>query len=121
RRQVRVLRPAAVDDFSPVLVLPLQLESEMHLLRDNQAQGRVVNLEIAHPRRQLWMRGRCMAGQVLPIGLAIGDDLLDVYRRRSLIELEAMRIDDTDALFDAKPEFPVQRLCNRRAETAEEN
>src|SRR5208337_132638 len=51
-RQIRVLHSALVDDLSPVLVLAVELESEVHLLRCDQTQCRVINCEISDARRQ---------------------------------------------------------------------
>ena len=56
------------------------------------------------------MRGGCIAGQVLPVALAIGDDLLDVYRRRKLVEGKVTRIDDADAVPRQEPQFSIGRL-----------
>ena len=50
--EIRILDLPLVADVPPVPVLALELESETHLLRRDQAQRRVIDLEIANERRQ---------------------------------------------------------------------
>jgi hypothetical protein len=52
RNEIRILYLSDVDHFPPVLVLPIELESETHLLGRDQAQRCELNTEIANERRQ---------------------------------------------------------------------
>ena len=100
RRQVGILSLTVIHHLSPVGILPLQLVLEMNLVRRGEAESGVVDLQIASSRRQTHAR-TCRARQVLPIHLVVGYDLLDVDRRRELIEGKMMGIDHLDA-------FPYQ-------------
>ena len=71
-RKVRILRLAVVDHLPPVAILALQLVLEMDLLRRDQAQRGVVDLQIANPRRQTQVRTAApgkFANRVLPSAL----------------------------------------------------
>jgi hypothetical protein len=52
RRQIRVLHAALIANLSPVFVLPLQLEPEMHSLWRHQTQRSVIDRQIVEQRRQ---------------------------------------------------------------------
>src|ERR1700723_490173 len=52
RREIRVLNLSVVDHLAPIAILPLKLILEMNLFRRYQAEGGVVDLQIASTRRQ---------------------------------------------------------------------
>ena len=54
------------------------------------------------------------------VGLAVGGDLLDVYRRGKLIEGKVARIDDADAVESAEPYFSIRGLGDVRGVAAGE-
>ena len=92
--------------------MAFELVAEPHLLRRDEAERRVVDLQIAGQRRQ-----------AQPIGAvgsrrrsAVGSDLLDVHRRRERVERQATRIDDADAFQRKEPQSSIRSLCDVRAE-----
>ena len=95
--QVRILHLALVDDLSPVAVLPVEAVPEADLFRRDEAERRVVDLQVADARRQSNGRRRGAAGQSLRSNFVIRDQTLDMDRRSDRIERKAMRVDDLDA------------------------
>ena len=92
---------ALVDDFVPVPVLSLQLVLEMDLFRRDQAQGGVLDSEVAD-----------VGGQAHPapevVWFVVSDDLLDVHRRRGLLDGKMPRVDD------AEPPRPPQTTTSHQ-------
>ena len=80
-----------VGQFSPVLILAFELDTETHLLRHHQAQRRVVNVQVPNLRRQMRTVRKI-------ISFVICGDFLDVDRRWNSVESKVMRIDDADAV-----------------------
>jgi hypothetical protein len=99
---------AVVDDLLPVRVLTLQLVSKMDLLRRYEAQRRVIYREIADQRRQAQPTG-CI------VSLAVRLDLLDVDRRRKLVDGNVTWIDDVDAVEWQEPQFSIGGLGDARS------
>src|SRR5271165_4232041 len=116
-REIVVKSLAAISCILPVEIQPFELVAKTYLLRSHKTQGCVINLQIAYQRRQPRVGGGCIAGQVLPVALAIGDDLLDVHRRRKLVEGKVTRIDDADAVEGCEPQFPIRGLGDTGAVT----
>src|SRR4029450_13461418 len=78
-REGRVDRLATVAGILPIFVVAFQFVAELNLLRGDEAQSRVINREVANEGRQAQPLRRV-------ISLAVGGDLLDLYRRRELVE-----------------------------------
>ena len=49
------------------------------------------------------------------VGLFIGDDLLDVHRRRKFVDGKVLRIDDADAPERHEPQVAIRGFCDNRA------
>ena len=85
----------------------------MNLLRRDETESGVVDLQIASSRRQMQRRMDC-ALQALPISLLVGDDLFDVHRRRQFVDGKMMGIDDlNDSCHE--PYFAVGGFRNARS------
>ena len=69
----------------PIAIIAFQLVLEMHLLRNDKAQSRIVNLEIT-----------CKSGKTKEalslIDLSISDYILDMHGRRKWVLVEVVRI-----------------------------
>src|SRR4029434_924641 len=78
-REVRVDRLATVAGILPLVIVAFQFVAELNLLRGDEAQRRVINREVAN---------KCGQAQPLRrvVSLAVGGDLLDLYRGRKLVE-----------------------------------
>src|SRR5580704_13429432 len=72
-----------IDDLLPVAIVAFQLVAKMDLLRRDQAERGVFDLEIAN------QRGQALDRRSL-VFLAVGGDLLDVDRGRELVEGKVM-------------------------------
>ena len=94
-------------DVLPVAIAPFELDAEPVLLRRDEAERRVVDLEIANERRK--------PDQACVVCLAIGDDLLDVYGWRKCVERKTMRIDNADAAKRQEPQSAIRGFCDNRA------
>ena len=108
RGQIRILRLTDVDDFLPVRVLALEFVVEMDLFRRDQAQGGVIDLR----RRGRWRAGasRCRVRYGLPSALI----LLDVHRRRELVDRKMPGIDHLDTFSRQEPQFAIGELRDGR-------
>ena len=108
-RKTCIYRSATISAVLPVPVLSLQLVLETDLLRRDEAQGRVTNFQAMGQRRQPPVRSR-PSREVLPNGLVVGGDLLDVHRRRELVGSGMERIDHADdSVAWKKPQPAVRR------------
>src|SRR4029450_12225544 len=103
RREVRILHLAVVDHLKPIPVQSLELVAEAHLLRNDQAQRRVINRHVPYIRGQKQL----VLGVV---GLAVDCDLFDVHRRWDLVEWYMARIDHADAVVSDVPDSPIRSL-----------
>ena len=87
---------------------PSSLYLKWIFFRRDQAQGGVLDSEVAD-----------VGGQAHPgpevVWFVVGDDLLDVHRRRQLIERKMLRIDDADAAKTQEPQFAIRGFCDNRA------
>jgi hypothetical protein len=109
RREVRVLNVSLVDDLPPVVVLALQPVLEADLLRRDEAERRVVDLQIAHARRESNAGHGHIAGHVLPPDIVIGDQPLDMHRCSDGVGRKVPRVDDLDALSHDEPQLAIRR------------
>ena len=80
----------------------------MDLLWRNKAERGVVDREIADQRRQAQVRRQL-------VGVIVGGDLLNVYRRRKVVERKVTRVDDADAIVRQEPQLSIRRLGDARA------
>src|SRR5262249_40433134 len=111
-RKIRVERLPAIADVLPVAIEAFELVAKLILLRGDEAERRVVDLQVAHERWQVRLLS-CCGGYV--VALAVGRDLLDVYRRRQLVQRQVLWIDDADAAWRDEPQTSVGRLGDRYA------
>ncbi|HTR25319.1 MAG TPA: hypothetical protein VMI10_15160, partial [Terriglobales bacterium] len=102
RRKIRIFHTPLIDNFSPLLVLTVQLEAKMHPLWRDQTQCRVIDCQIAYTGRQT----QTLLGIVF---LTVRRDLLDVNRRWQLVERKMLGIDNTDAVRRREPQFSIRR------------
>ena len=107
------MRVARVDWHSPVVVLALQLDAELHPLRRDEAETDVVDLQITSQRGKMHVRHR-LARQVLPIESPVGEDLLDMHRRRDFVEGKMTGIDDSNAFSRQEPKSAICGLRDGR-------
>src|SRR5207244_10627507 len=107
RREIRIERPAAITRILPVAIAAFELVAELHFLRNGEAGRGVLDLEIASERRQTYLRRS-------RIGLPIGHDLLDVHRRRDLVEPKVARVDDGNPIEGREPQLSVTRFDDMR-------
>ena len=99
----RCRRLAAAADVLPVAVVIFELVAEPYLLGRDKAESRVVDLQIARPRRQT-DEG---VGPGPIVASAVGRDLLDRYRRWHGIDGNAAWIDDAQPVDAFEPQSPV--------------
>src|SRR6266436_2311727 len=78
-RKIRIKRLPAITCVLPVAVIAFQLVAKEYLLRRDQTECRVVNLQIAYQRRQTNLSASV-------ISLAVSDELLDMHGRRKFVE-----------------------------------
>src|SRR5208283_2993439 len=109
--KIRIERLPAIADVLPIAIPAFQLVTKKHLLRRDEAEPGIVDLEIANQRRQAQTGRRIVA-------LAIGADLLDMHRRRKLVERKVTRIDDADAVPRQEPNSSIRGFGNTRAEAS---
>ena len=107
--KIVVERLAARADVLPVTILALELVAEPHLLRRDKTERRVVDLQIARQRGQAEVR---ICEGIRIVGLAVGDDLLDMHGRRKTVERQAARIHDADAGRANEPQSPIGSLAD---------
>src|SRR6266404_1696286 len=110
-REVGIKRLSAITRVLPVVIITFQFVAKTYLLRRDQTECRVVDLEIANQRRQ----PNLSAGV---ISFAVSDELFDVHRRRKFVEGKVAWIDDADAVPRQEPEFSVRGLGDQRAVVA---
>jgi hypothetical protein len=93
----------------PLLIPPLQLISEMHLLGDSETQGCVVDLNVpCMSRKSQGCRRR--------VALVIGYDFFDMHRRNQRIAREFCRGNHLKDAFICEPQFAVGRGGSRGRE-----
>ena len=114
------MRVSRVDRHSPVFVLPLQLDAELHLLRRDKAESGVIDLQIASTRLADAV-SKLAAPASSANKLVVRDNLLDVYRRREFVESKMTRIDDLDAFSRDEPQFAISGLRDGRTEGGRRN
>ena len=106
RRQIGVQHAGArLTGSCQSLSWPSSMYLKRVLFRRDETQGSVVDFEIASQRRQTPVRNH----------LAVGDDLLDVDRRREFVDGKMGRVDDADARDGHEPHFPSVGLGYSRA------
>src|SRR5262249_53798972 len=99
RRKIVKKRLPASAGVLPIAVVSFEHVAKTDLLRDGEAERRVVDFEIARQRGKARAPAeKRIARQVIPVRLAVGDDLLDLHRRRKLVGGNAAWIDDADAV-----------------------
>src|ERR1700730_64645 len=88
----------------PIAVPAFQLVLEMHLLRNDKAQSRIVNLEITCKRRK---------AKTLPkrIVLSVSNNPFNMDRRRWFIPTQMIRIDHLQHVTTCKPQPSIGRSC----------
>src|SRR5262249_13477018 len=92
----------------PARIPSLEPDAKPVLFRRDEAERRVVNLEIARQRRQINSpSSRC----VLP---TIGRDVLDVHGGRKAVDRRVSWIDNADAVVANEPYSSVSRLRHSR-------
>ncbi len=82
-RQVRIGGLAPVDGLLPIVVVPFQAVAETHVFRIDKTQGRELDRHVADERGQAQAVGD-------RVGLVVGDESLDVNRRRQGIEWQVI-------------------------------
>src|SRR6266852_9003266 len=82
--QIAIERLPAIADILPIAIPAFQLVTKLDLLRHDEAESGVVDLQIACQRGQAQVRRR-VAPRVLPGNVAVRADLFDVKRRRQLV------------------------------------
>ena len=102
RRDVGVVGHPPRAGLDPVPIEPLQAITEAHAFRRQVAQGGVLELQRALPRRDVHRSFRLKR-------LAVGDHTLDKDRRRATVERDVIRIDDGRATQRGEPESAVVR------------
>src|ERR1700691_5295198 len=107
-RKIVIERLPFIANVLPVGIAAFQLDAKTDLLRRHQAESGVVDLEIANKRGQAQVRRGL-------VGLAVGGDLLDVYRRRKLVDGNVTWIDDVDAVEWQEPQFSIGGLGDARS------
>src|SRR5580704_9898759 len=85
-RKIVIERLPFIANVLPVGIAAFQLDAKTDLLRRDQAESGIVDLQIAN------QRGQALARRSL-VGLAVGGDLLDVDRWWEFVEGEMARID----------------------------
>src|SRR5829696_4908716 len=99
RPQVRVIGHAPVAAVNPILVEAFELVAVAHLLRRDEAEARVVEVEAAPARRQAQVGRRRHR-------LAVDAHLLDDGGRRLRVGGHVLGVDGRDALDGREPEAP---------------
>ncbi len=103
--QIVIKRLAAITSLLPIAVAAFQFVSETDLFRGNEAQRRIVDLQIAYQRRQThwptFVRGRI-------VGFAIRNELFDLHRRLKVIEWKTTWIDDAYAVACREPQLAIR-------------
>src|SRR5262249_15459264 len=92
----------------PVAVPAFQLVAEKDLLRNREAQGRVLDLEVAHKRR-----GAEASSHLLVVS-AGGGDLLCLYRLGKRVDRNVKRIEHARAVLRHEPQPSILRLRDLR-------
>ena len=105
--KVGVERLSPLADVLPLAVAAFELDPEPVLLRRDEAQRGVVDLQIANERRQP-QTGRRV------VRFPIRDHLLDVHRRRKRVDADVPRIDDGDPVECREPDAAVGRFADLR-------
>src|SRR5580698_5965927 len=90
----------------PALIATLKPVTKAHLLRCHETKRGVVDLQIAHARRQGYIR-ICIGVHV--VAFVVGDDLLDVHWWWKLVKDKMARIDG----LIGKPHPPIRRFRGR--------
>src|SRR5262249_4672309 len=112
--KVRVVRVARVGWHLPLVVLAIELDAKLYLLRCAQAESGVGDLQVASARGQMQIR-HSSARQVLPLNRVVSNDLLDAHGRKDFVDGKMTRIDDLDTFSCHEPQFAVGGLCDARA------
>ena len=73
----------------------LQLVAKLHLLRGDEAQSGVVDLQIA---RERWKGKTLICRRRNGVSLVVRNHLLDVHGRRPRVDWKVARIDDAHAI-----------------------
>src|SRR5262249_33675192 len=113
-RKIGVEGLPAVLDVPPVAIEAFELVAKSDLLRRHEAQCGVIDLQIADAWRQPYSSIRVCRRAVC---LAVGDDFLDLHRRRQGVEWKMTRIDDADANGRREPQSSIREAGHRRVET----
>src|SRR5262249_13187845 len=105
--QVREKGDPAVSGGDPVLVQPLPLLLELYVLRLDEAQPGVMDLEVV-------LSGSYFDWQAHIQFFAVEHDMLYYHGRRNVVERDSLRVDDRDAIKGGKPHAPIASLYCRR-------
>ena len=98
--QIGIERLSPRADILPLGVAPFEHDPKRILLGGDEAERRVVNLQIADERRQPHTGRRI-------VGTPIGDELFDVHRRRYRVMRQVRGIDERNAVLSRQPDFSV--------------
>src|SRR5262249_11677192 len=90
----------------PIAIPTFELVAEEDLFRSDEAERRVVDLEIAYP----WRQAHIPTSGSRSVRSVVGGDLLDVYWRRKFVEGKMARIDDADAIEECEPQLSIGGL-----------
>src|SRR5580698_11077022 len=77
----------------------------MHLLRNYEAQRRVVDFEIMRSGRQLQIRSRC-------ISPGVGNNIFDLHRRPHVVSSEMNGIDHLQDMAIGEPQPAILSSCS---------
>ena len=116
-RQIGIERQASISSVIPTSIPAIESIAKLIRFRCDQAQSRVVDLEIAGSWRQAQSR-RSTVQHVLPVEPSVGDDLLDVHRRREPVEHDMIRVEHLDAAPRQKPDLAIGGNGGTRSERA---
>src|SRR5262249_12156512 len=116
RRKVVVERVTTRSDVLPVAVpAAFELDAKPILFWRDQAERRVVDLQIARQRGQT---DASIGALIRIVRLSVGDNLLDVHRRRKCVGEKVPRIDHADAILANEPQSSIRALGDLRTEPA---
>src|SRR5580698_7602572 len=112
RRQVAVESLPSSAGILPIAIIAFQLVLEMHLLRNNKARRRVVDLEITSKGGKTKTRAR-------RICLSIRNHIFDMHRRRKGISELPFRINHLRHSVICEPKATIVCPCGNRAKRTE--
>src|SRR5262249_16165396 len=99
-RKIRVERLPAIASVLPIPIVAVELVAETILLRGDEGQRGVVNLQIACQR---WKGDQPVGVPRRLVRCVVGGDQVDLYRRRQRVVRKVARIDDADTAWRDEP------------------